>query len=307
MKVAVTGGTGRIAGILRARLTDRFAPAWLSQAEGDVTDLAALERALAGMDAVVHLAANADAYASWDELAPVNVGAYHAFEAARWARVRRVVFASSNHAMGMYMRDDDRFADADHPTEVGTDAPVRPDGLYGASKAWGEALGRLYAEQHGLEVVCLRIGWVPDEDEPPSTTEMRREPPEIARRAPGNVAQSPGLRIVDRSIADRRHPLRDRQRRQRQPRPLVQPRRGQRPPRVGAAGRDSVRADRGEAVFVISGPSAAGKSTVARQLASRFARGVHLEGDVSTIHRRRARRSSGGLPAARDHQGRAGA
>lgn len=186
MKVAVTGGTGRIAGILRARLSDQFAPEWLSQAEGDVTDLAALERAFAGMDAVVHLAANADAYASWDELAPVNViGAYHAFEAARRARVRRVVFASSNHAMGMYMRDDDRFADADHPIEVRTDAPVRPDGLYGASKAWGEALGRLYAEQHGLEVVCLRIGWVPDEDEPPSTTEMRREPPEIARRAPG--------------------------------------------------------------------------------------------------------------------------
>ena len=186
MKVAVTGGTGRIAGVLRERLGDRFAWRWLSEDEADVTDLGALERAFAGADAVVHLAANADAYAGWEEVHPPNViGAYNAYEAARRASVRRFVFASSNHAVGMYMHDDERFADADHPLEVGTDAAIRPDGLYGASKAWGEALGRLYAELHGLEVVCLRIGWVPDEDEPPSTTEMRREPPEVARRAPG--------------------------------------------------------------------------------------------------------------------------
>lgn len=186
MKVAVTGGEGLMAGILRLFLGQRFDFRWLSKDEADVTDLAALERALSGSEAVVHLAANADAYAGWDEVHPPNViGAYNAFEAARRAGVRRVVFASSNHAMGMYMHDDDRFADPDHPVEVGTDAPIRPDGLYGASKAWGEALGRLYADQHGLEVVCLRIGWVPEEDEPPSSTEMRREPPDVARRAPG--------------------------------------------------------------------------------------------------------------------------
>jgi nucleoside-diphosphate-sugar epimerase len=186
MRVAFTGGDGLIAGIVRERLSSAFAPSWLTQAEADVTDLPALERAFAGLDAVVHLAANAESDASWEELLPANViGAYHAFEAARRVNVRRVVFASSNHAMGMYMHDDQRFADADHPTEVGTDAPVRPDSLYGASKAWGEAIGRLYAEQHGLEVVCLRIGWVPEEDVPPSSTAMRQEPPEIARRAPG--------------------------------------------------------------------------------------------------------------------------
>ena len=186
MRVAVTGGEGRIAGILRMFLGDRFEWHWVSQDEADVTDLGALERAFAGSDAVVHLAANADAYAGWDEVHGPNVlGAYNAFEAARRAGVRRFVFASSNHAMGMYMRDDERFADPDHPVEVAADDPVRPDGLYGASKAWGEALGRTYAEVHGLEVVCLRIGWVPDEDEPPSTTEMRREPPDVARRAPG--------------------------------------------------------------------------------------------------------------------------
>lgn len=186
MQVAITGGDGRIGDILRERLSDRFAKRWLSRADADVTDLEALERAFAGADAVVHLAATADVDSAWDEVLPANViGAYHAFEAARRAGVRRVVFASSNHAMGLYMWDGERFTDAAHPAKVATDAPIRPDSLYGASKAWGEALGRLYAERHGLEVVCLRIGWVPDEDAPPSSTEMRREPAEIARRALG--------------------------------------------------------------------------------------------------------------------------
>ena len=186
MRVAVTGGEGRIAGIMRRFLRDRFDFRWLSRAEADLVDLTALERSFAEVDAVVHLAANADAYAGWDDVREPNVlGSLHAYEAARRAGVRRFVFASSNHAMGRYMHDDDRFADPVRPVEVRADEPVRPDGLYGASKAWGEALGRLYAEVHGLEVACLRIGWVPDADEPPSSTEMRRERPEVARRAPG--------------------------------------------------------------------------------------------------------------------------
>ena len=186
MRVAVTGGEGRIAGIMRMFLDQRFDFRWLSREDADVTDLAALEAAFEGADAVVHLAATADAYAGWEEVhAPNVIGSYNAYEAARRAGVRRVVYASSNHAMGMYMRDDDRFADPDQPVQVGTDAPVRPDGLYGASKVWGEALGRFYAEEHGLEVVCLRIGWVPDDDVPDADIGMRREPPDVARRAPG--------------------------------------------------------------------------------------------------------------------------
>jgi nucleoside-diphosphate-sugar epimerase len=185
MRVAITGADGLIGRVLRAGLSDRFAPRWLTREDADVADLAALEAVFVGTEAVVHLAANAEVDASWDELLPANViGAYHAFEAARRAGVRRVVFASSNHAMGMYMWDDDRFADAAHPDQVGTDLPVRPDSLYGASKAWGEALGRFYTERHGLEVVCLRIGAVTEGDEPPDTA-ARIEPPRVARRVPG--------------------------------------------------------------------------------------------------------------------------
>jgi nucleoside-diphosphate-sugar epimerase len=184
--VAITGADGLIGGILRSGLSERFEPRWLSRDDAEVTDLAALERGFTGADAVVHLAANADNGAGWDDLLPANIiGAYHALEAARRARVERFVFASSNHAMGMYMWDDDRFADPVHPAEVGTDAPPRPDSLYGATKVWGEAIGRLYAERHGLDVVCLRIGAVTEDDRPPADADMRHEPPDVARRAPG--------------------------------------------------------------------------------------------------------------------------
>jgi NAD+ dependent glucose-6-phosphate dehydrogenase len=185
IQVAITGSDGLIGRVLHARLSDRFAARWLTREDADVTDLAALERAFAGAHAVVHLAADADVDASWDELLPANlIGAYHAFEAAKRAAVRRVVFASSNHVTGMYVRDDDRFTHAAHPAEVATDAPVRPDSLYGASKAWGEALGRFYAERRGLEVVCLRIGAV-TEDDTPIDPASRNEPPAVARRVPG--------------------------------------------------------------------------------------------------------------------------
>lgn len=184
--VAVTGGTGGIGRILRAGLSDRFRARWLSRADADVTDIAALERVFTGMDAVVHLAAAAEITAPWEEVLPANiVGARNVFEAALRVGVRRVVFASSNHAVGMYMLDPERFADPADPVDVTADAPIRPDSVYGASKAWGEAIGRFYAERRGLEVVCLRIGWVVDEDGPPSTEELLEEPPEIRSRVGG--------------------------------------------------------------------------------------------------------------------------
>jgi nucleoside-diphosphate-sugar epimerase len=187
MRIAVTGGTGMIGGILQQRLPrDRFDARYLSREDADVTDLAALERAFSGADAVVHLAASADTRSTWEEVLPANlVGCYNALEAARRTGVTRFVFASSNHAVGMYLWDDERFSDPAGPELVSADVAVRPDSLYGASKVWGEALGRLYAERHGVSVVCLRIGWVTDDDQPPIRTEYRMEPPNAARRAPG--------------------------------------------------------------------------------------------------------------------------
>ncbi len=89
--------------------------------------------------------------------------------------MRKVVFASSNHVTGLYERDDPyaaivagRYAGL-QPAAIPmiTSAhPIRPDGYYGVGKAVGEALGRLYAEEHGLSVICLRIGTVNTADRP---------------------------------------------------------------------------------------------------------------------------------------------
>ncbi len=189
--------------ILRDGLSEAFEPHPLSHEAADVTDLAGLERVFTGMDAVVHLAANASVGAPWEEVLPPNViGAYNVYEAARRAGVKRVVFASSNHAMGMYVWDDERFADPDHPRLVGVDDPVRPDSIYGASKAWGEALGRMYAERHGLAVICLRIGWVTDDDQPPTSTGHRLEPPDVARRTPGMwLSHRDCLSLIEAALA----------------------------------------------------------------------------------------------------------
>ncbi len=114
----------------------------------DIDDAAAIERAMAGMDAVVHLA-GIPTEAPFADILRANIdGTYQVFDAARRAGVPRVVFASSNHAVGFTPR-----------TELaGVDVPPRPDTLYGVSKVFGEALGRLYTDRYGLEVVCLRIG-----------------------------------------------------------------------------------------------------------------------------------------------------
>src|SRR5687768_76643 len=133
IRVAVTGGDGLIGGVLKAGLSRRFEPRWLTRAEADITELTALEQAFDGTDAVVHRAATPDVEATWKEVLPPNViGAYNAYEAARRAGVGRFVFASSNHAVGGYMYDDAVFLDPQQPMQIGADLPVRPDSLYGA-------------------------------------------------------------------------------------------------------------------------------------------------------------------------------
>jgi len=161
MRVLLTGAAGAIGSCLRAglrgeldelRLSDVREPADLAPGEtfvaAELTDAAAIDRAVAGVDAVVHLGAVADE-AAFERLAGPNLhGAFHVFDAARRLGVRRVIYASSNRITG--------FEPAARRL-AGGEAP-RPDGLYGATKAWGEALGRLYHDRFGLEVVSVRIG-----------------------------------------------------------------------------------------------------------------------------------------------------
>lgn len=111
-------------------------------------DRAAVLALLEGVDAVVHLGGVSTEQPFEPVLAANVVGVYNLYEAARKHGVGRIVFASSNHVTGFY-RQDEVISPAD---------PVRPDGLYGLSKAWGENLSRLYFDRYGIETACLRIG-----------------------------------------------------------------------------------------------------------------------------------------------------
>ena len=160
-RLLITGAAGGIGTRLRRllkgvyrdiRLSDLKPPADLAADEtfvpADLADLAQVERAVAGVDGIVHLGGHA-VEGPWETILNSNIiGCYHLFEAARRQRVERVVFASSNHAIGFYPRQ----------RRIGTDAAVRPDSRYGVSKAFGEALAALYAFKHGLRVTCIRIG-----------------------------------------------------------------------------------------------------------------------------------------------------
>jgi nucleoside-diphosphate-sugar epimerase len=117
---------------------------------GGAEDLGAMERACAGVDALVHMAADPRVQAPWEDILNANIiGTYNAYEAARRAGVRKLVFASSNHATGYYEKE---------RVYTTPEMPVRPDSYYGVSKVFGEALGRYYADEHGMAVICLRIG-----------------------------------------------------------------------------------------------------------------------------------------------------
>ena len=164
-RVLLTGAAGLIGGALREGLTDyrvRLFDRDLSGVEpaaheepvqADLGDFEAVREATQGCDFVIHLAAAPRVDEPWDNLRTPNLdGVYHVFESARLAGVRRVVFASTNHVTGMH--------DRHQRWPLGPYTDVAPDSLYGASKAFGEALGRYYADEFGLSVICLRIGWV---------------------------------------------------------------------------------------------------------------------------------------------------
>src|SRR5512138_3846974 len=111
-------------------------------------DRAAVRALLQDVDAVVHLG-GVSTEGPFDPILQANiVGMYNLYEAARIHRVKRIVFASSNHVTGFY-RQDEVIA----PTD-----PVRPDSYYGVSKAFGENLARFYFDRYGIETACLRIG-----------------------------------------------------------------------------------------------------------------------------------------------------
>src|SRR5579862_4661157 len=160
-RVLITGAGGGIGSALREtlrgiypvlRVSDRVAlkPARDGE-EVDRTDIAdreAVERMVEGVDGIVHLG-GISGENTWEKILEGNIiGLYNVFEAARRAGTRRIVMATSNHAVGFYPRA----RTIDHRVVP------RPDSRYGVSKAFSEALASLYADKHGIGFLCTRIG-----------------------------------------------------------------------------------------------------------------------------------------------------
>lgn len=163
-RVLITGAAGRIGSSLAESLGDRYdlrlhyhrtIPDNPPSEDFKIADLSSLEQTLPvlqGMDAVVHLAGEPGTRAPWSDVLERNIVAtYNVIEAARQAGTRKVIFASTNHVMGMY--------DRDQQWPVYSSQMSRPDSLYGVSKAFGEVLGRHYVDRYGMSIICIRIGW----------------------------------------------------------------------------------------------------------------------------------------------------
>jgi uronate dehydrogenase len=160
--ILITGASGQIGSMLRPRLAragralrllDVRAPDGPAGPGEEVivasaADMAAMTKACAGADAVIHLA-GISGEAPWERILETNIqGAYTAFEAARRAGVPRVIFASSNHAVGFTPRAAFPVPDYAFPA---------PDTYYGVSKVTGEALAAQYHHRYGMDTICLRI------------------------------------------------------------------------------------------------------------------------------------------------------
>jgi len=163
--ILLTGASGRIGRCLRYALRDDYRMVLFNRSkiddlgatetlmQGDTTNAAAVEAAARGVDVIVDMAGVSDVAPFREKLLLTNIlGTYNVFEAARVAGVPRVVYASTHHVVGYYPAGQ----------RVDETVPFRPSSMYGVTKCFAEATGRLYADKAGLQVICLRIGFFRD-------------------------------------------------------------------------------------------------------------------------------------------------
>lgn len=182
-RVLVTGMSGLIGGVVRRQLQHKHELSALNRSDipgvktfqADISDLTAIRPAFEGQDCVVHLAAMLGMNSTDEEMLQVNViGTYNVFMAARDAGVKRIVYASSGATISGYERIEpykslveERYEDAPASWPIIThETPMRPNGVYGASKIWGEALARHLTDTNDISIICLRFGHVTKEDRP---------------------------------------------------------------------------------------------------------------------------------------------
>ncbi len=160
-RLLLTGAAGGLGQLLRETLKPMTDILRLSDIKGlgeardheevwtcDLADRQAVDSLVEGCDAIVHMG-GVSVERPFEEILEANIkGIFHIYEAARRHGTRRVVFASSNHAIGFYRQTD----------RIDARAPTRPDGYYGLSKVYGEALASFYHDRYGIETLCIRIG-----------------------------------------------------------------------------------------------------------------------------------------------------
>jgi nucleoside-diphosphate-sugar epimerase len=159
--VLLTGAAGAIGTSLRQELRSEYYFRCFDRVRvrdatdvrvGDITNFKAVLKAMRGVDAVIHLAANPSVDQPWQDVYTSGIGGtYNVFEAARQAGVKQIIYASTNHVSG--------WREIQQEPLITPEQLVRPDSLYAVGKACGEALGQLFVDRYNLSIVCLRIGW----------------------------------------------------------------------------------------------------------------------------------------------------
>lgn len=181
-RIALTGAAGKVGRELLDAFDedDEVLPFTHSEQDDiasellDVTDADEVVEKLDNLDVVLHLAGASSPDADWETVSETNIeGTKHVLDAAIENSIDRVVYASSNHAVGTYNSEDDdpESMTIGYAKTVDADAPTRPDSYYGVSKAACEGLTKFYADTEDLEIVNLRIGWYMTEDELRAETE----------------------------------------------------------------------------------------------------------------------------------------
>ena len=210
-KVLITGASGLIGGLVISQLGDKYEFSGLSRRpveaiphlQADIVDAAAIRPAFEGIDTVLHLAAanGEDQVLDWPATMAITVqGTLNVYEAAREAKVQRVIHMSSGCTQLAYEWDDtlpygtlangpdDQIPDSWEMVDL--DWPVRPDSPYAVGKIFGEVLGRYYADKYGISTLAIRLGAVLADDRP-----------EIRRHLPGFLSQADCVQMIDKCIS----------------------------------------------------------------------------------------------------------